>query len=84
MNTPPVYQSGLNQAPIAEVGKTGYYVAKDSSRTIYRFPEAHTLPTGEIVQGHRLAHVNTSALRRAYRSVHAPHIGRKQQAKLTA
>lgn len=77
------YQSGLNQAPIARVGKTGFYVAKSGSRTIYRFPEAHKLPTGETVQGHRLSHVNTKSLQRAYRSVYAPHVGRKQQVKLT-
>lgn len=84
MNPPPVYQTGTNQAPIASIGKTGCYIARNDSRTIYRFPESHTLPSGQTVEGQSLAHVNTSALRRAYRSVYAPHVGVKQQAKLTA
>lgn len=81
MNLPSIYQTGTNQPPIANVGKTGFYIRKAGTRTLYRFPASHTMPDGTVVEGLPLQHINTPALRRAYRSVYAPHVGEKQRAK---
>ena len=79
-----IYQSGENQAPIANVGKTGFYITRSGSNTIYRFPKSHTLPSGETIEGLTLPHTFTKRIRRAYRSKYSPHVGEKQRAKLRA
>lgn len=77
MNEP--YQTpALNAPTIPHVGKTGYYVR--TGGTIYRFPE--TFSDGkQTVNGSRLPHRASAALRRSWRSKYFPHVGKKQRAK---
>ena len=78
----PTRPTALNQPPIPNVGKTGFYVAV--GRTIFRFPESFRLPNGQVINGHRLPYRVTSRIKRAFSSKYSPHVGLKQRQRMAA
>ena len=78
MNIP--YIPALNQPPIPNVGKTGFYVCRQRGGTIYRFPREIKLGD-KTVNGQRLPHRSAKQILRALRSKYWPHEGAKQKAK---